>query len=145
MRKRIQTLLIEERGDATYTGVIVFTVIAMITIVLMLNVMSVVMMKSELDGAADQVARQIQLAGGVDSDTEDLIEYLRNGINAENIEFVIDTNFITAHGSNTCIQIGTPFYLTVTADTKLGGFFTFADYPLTMTSRAAGVSEVYWK
>ena len=117
----------------------------MITIVLMLNVMSVVMMKSELDGAADQVARQIQLAGGVDSDTEDLIEYLRNGINAENIEFVIDTNFITAQGSNTCIQIGTPFYLTVTADTKLGGFFTFADYSLTMTSRAAGVSEVYWK
>ena len=145
MRKRIQTLLIEERGDATYTGVIVFTVIAMITIVLMLNVMSVVMMKSELDGAADQVARQIQLAGGVDSDTEDLIEYLRNGINAENIEFVIDTNFITAQGSNTRIQIGTPFYLTVTADTKLGGFFTFADYPLKMTSRAAGVSEVYWK
>ena len=145
MRKRIQTLLIEERGDATYTGVIVFTVIAMITIVLMLNVMSVVMMKSELDGAADQVARQIQLAGGVDSDTEDLIDYLRNGINAENIEFVIDTNFITAQGSNTRIQIGTPFYLTVTADTKLGGFFTFADYPLTMTSRAAGVSEVYWK
>ena len=145
MRKRIQTLLIEERGDATYTGVIVFTVIAMITIVLMLNVMSVVMMKSELDGAADQVARQIQLAGGVDSDTEALIEYLRNGINAENIEFVIDTNFITAQGSNTRIQIGTPVYLTVTADTKLGGFFTFADYPLTMTSRAAGVSEVYWK
>ena len=145
MRKRIQILLTEERGDATYTGVIVFTVNAIITIVLMLNVMSVVMMKSELDGAADQVARQIQLAGGVDSDTEDLIEYLRNGINAENIEFVIDTNFITAQGSNTCIQIGTPFYLTVTADTKLGGFFTFADYPLTMTSRAAGVSEVYWK
>ena len=145
MKKRIQILLTEERGDATYTGVIVFTVIAMITIVLMLNVMSVVMMKSELDGAADQVARQIQLAGGVDSDTEDLIEYFRNGINAENIEFVIDTNFITAQGSNTRIQIGTPFYLTVTADTKLGGFFTFADYPLTMTSRAAGASEVYWK
>ena len=145
MRKRIQTLLTDERGDATYTGVIVFTVIAMITVVFLLNVMSVVMMKSELDGAADQVARQIQLAGGVDSDTEDLIDYLRNGINAENIEFVIDTNFITAQGSNTCIQIGTPFYLTVTADTKLGGFFTFADYPLKMTSRAAGVSEVYWK
>ena len=145
MRKRIQTLLTDERGDATYTGVIVFTVIAMITVVFLLNVMSVVMMKSELDAAADQVARQIQLAGGVDSDTEDLIEYLRNGINAENIEFVIDTNFITVQGSNTCIQIGTPFYLTVTADTKLGGFFTFADYPLTMTSRAAGVSEVYWK
>ena len=145
MRKRIQILLTEERGDATYTGVIVFTVIAMITVVFLLNVMSVVMMKSELDAAADQVARQIQLAGGVDSDTEDLIEYLRNGINAENIEFVIDTNFITAQGSNTCIQIGTPFYLTVTADTKLGGFFTFANYPLKMTSRAAGVSEVYWK
>ena len=145
MRKRIQTLLTDERGDATYTGVIVFTVIAMITVVFLLNVMSVVMMKSELDAAADQVARQIQLAGGVDSDTEDLIDYLRNGINAENIEFVIDTTFVTAQGSNTCIQIGTPFYLTVTADTKLGGFFTFADYPLTMTSRAAGVSEVYWK
>ena len=145
MRKRIQTLLTDERGDATYTGVIIFTVIAMVTVVFLLNVMSVVMMKSELDAAADQVARQIQLAGGVDSDTEDLIDYLRNGINAENIEFVINTNFITAQGCNTCIQIGTPFYLTVTADTKLGGFFTFADYPLTMTSRAAGVSEVYWK
>ena len=145
MMKRIQTILKDEKGDATYTGVIVFTVIAMITVVLMLNVMSVVMVKSELDAAADQVARQIQFAGGVDSDTEDLIEYLRDGINAENIEFVIDTNFITAQGSNMCIQIGTPFYLTVTADTKLGGFFTFSDYPLTMTSRAAGVSEVYWK
>ena len=55
MRKRIQTLLIEDRGDATYTGVIVFTVIAMITIVLMLIGMYVVIMISELDGAADQV------------------------------------------------------------------------------------------
>ena len=145
MKYKLKRILCEERGDATYTGVIIFTVIAMITVVFLLNVMSVVMMKSELDAAADQVARQIQLAGGVDSDTEDLIDYLRNGINAENIEFVIDTNFITAQGSNTCIQIGTPFYLTVTADTKLGGFFTFADYPLKMTSRAAGVSEVYWK
>ena len=145
MKYKLKRILCEERGDATYTGVIIFTVIAMVTVVFLLNVMSVVMMKSELDAAADQVARQIQLAGGVDSDTEDLIDYLRNGINAENIEFVIDTNFITAQGSNTCIQIGTPFYLTVTADTKLGGFFTFADYPLTMTSRAAGVSEVYWK
>ena len=145
MKYKLKRILCEERGDATYSGVIVFTIIAMITVIFLLNVMSVVMMKSELDAAADQVARQIQLAGGVDSDTEDLIEYLRNGINAENIEFVIDTNFITAQGSNTCIQIGTPFYLTVTADTKLGGFFTFADYPLKKTSRAAGVSEVYWK
>ena len=64
MKYKLKRILCEERGDATYTGVIVFTVIAMITIVLLLNVMSVVMVKSELDAAADQVARQIQLAGG---------------------------------------------------------------------------------
>ena len=48
-------------------------------------------------------------------------------------------------GMNRAIQLGTPFYITITGRAKLGGFWNFNLVNITVVSRGAGVSEHYWK
>ena len=43
------------------------------------------------------------------------------------------------------IQLGAPFYITITGRAKLGGFWNFNLVNITVVSRGAGVSEHYWK
>ena len=43
------------------------------------------------------------------------------------------------------IQLGTPFYITITGRAKLGGFWNFNLVNITVVSRGTGVSEHYWK
>ena len=43
------------------------------------------------------------------------------------------------------IQLGSPFYITIEGNAKLGGFGTFDLVHITVVSRGAGVSEHYWK
>ena len=141
MRKLIKN----ERGDATYISVIIFTLIAMLTITVMSSILSVVQTKGKIDVAVDQIVRQIQLSGKVDSNTDDMKAYFMQTFNCDDVEFEIDSQFITRDGCVTCIQLGTPFYFKVKATMHLGGFWKFAKFPLTMTTQSAGVSEHYWK
>ena len=43
------------------------------------------------------------------------------------------------------IQIGSPFYVTVTGRCSLGGFWNFRLINITIRATGAGVSEHYWK
>jgi len=116
------------------------------TLAVIIDVLSIVLTKQKLDAAADQVTRQIQLAGKVDTDTEQLLETLTADLGkATAITYAIDTDYITKEGCTTAIQLGTPFYLKITADVQLGGFWQLVGIPMQLTSTAAGVSERYWK
>lgn len=145
LQRIIRSRLKNERGEGTYIAIIIFTAVAMITIAVMSSVMSVVMTKSRLDMAVDQIVRQIQLAGKTDADTADLEVFLANNIAADDVDITITSTFITRDGCTTCIQLGTPFYITANAKVHLGGFWIFENYPIEMTANAAGVSERYWK
>ena len=52
---------------------------------------------------------------------------------------------VTSCGSTNRIQIGTPFYVTVTGRCYLGGFWKLNLVPIDMKANGAGVSEHYWK
>ncbi|MFQ9873878.1 DUF4320 family protein [Waltera sp.] len=52
---------------------------------------------------------------------------------------------VTSSGSTSRIQIGTPFYVTVTGRCYLGGFWKMNLVPIDMKANGAGVSEHYWK
>ena len=92
--------------------------------------------------AADQLTRQIQLAGEVNADTDRLFESIAGRIGgAEDLEYTVSTHYLTGKK----IQLGTPFSVTVTGTAHLGGFGDFALFPVRLVSYGAGVSEEYWK
>ena len=143
---KIKKALFNERGEATYINSVVYILIVVVMLTVIMDVLAVIMTKQKLDSAADQVTRQIQLAGKVDDDTESLLNYLSGDVGkADSITYSIDTTYITKDGCPTAIQLGTPFYLTLTADVNLGGFWELIGIPITLQSKAAGVSERYWK
>ena len=111
---------IDDRGEVNYVSTVVYILVVVIMIAVIMDVLAVIMTKQKMDSAADQITRQIQLAGKVDGDTDALVDFLSEGL-------------------------GTPFYLTITADLHLGGFWQITGLPIQLTANCAGVSERYWK
>ena len=66
---------------------------------------------------------------------------------AENISYSIDATYTSPRpsGMTNAIQLGTPFFITIEGDAKLGGFWNFDLVNITVVARGSGVSEHYWK
>lgn len=132
------------RGEANYFSAVFYIFIAVVVLAFILNLFSIISTKQELDHAVDQMVKQIQLAGEVNSDTEELFDYLCGEIEgAANIRYDIETDY--KPGRRNAIQLGTPFYITLTGRAKLGGMWNFDFVNITIVARGAGVSERYWK
>ena len=130
------------RAEGTYISTVIFVLIAVIFIGLIINLFSIIAAKSQMDAAADQLTRQIQLAGEVNSDTDHLFSDITGHISAEeNIQYSVSTHYLTGKK----IQLATPFSVTVTGTAYLGGFGDFNIFPINLVSYGAGVSEEYWK
>ena len=135
-----------EKGEINYISAVIFVLIAVITLMLIIDVLSVVSTKQKIDIAADRMARQIELSGKVDAETDTLLDYLTVDVgNVESVTYSVDSEFITKAGCDKAIQLGTPFYVEVTSTMKLGDIVGFIGIPITLTSRSCGVSERYWK
>ncbi len=120
----------------------------MLLLAFILDLFSIISTKQELDHCADQMVKQIQLSGGINGETDQLFHFLCSQIEgAENISYSIDASYKspTPSGMSRAIQLGTPFYITITGRAKLGGFWNFNLVNITVVSRGAGVSEHYWK
>ena len=141
-------ILKNEHGDVNYFSTVVFIFIAVLLLAFILNLFSIISTKQELDHCADQMVKQIQLSGGINGETDQLFQFLCSQIEgAENISYSIDASYKspTPSGMSRAIQLGTPFYITITGRAKLGGFWNFDLVRINIVSRAAGVSEHYWK
>ena len=136
------TVLKTKRAEGTYISTVIFVLIAVVFIGLIINLFSIIAAKSQMDAAADQLTRQIQLAGEVNSDTDHLFSDITGHISAaENIQYSVSTHYLTGKK----IQLATPFSVTVTGTAYLGGFGDFNIFPINLVSYGAGVSEEYWK
>ena len=133
---------LNKKGEGTYIDTVVFILVAVIFIAFILNLFSIISAKQQLDVCADQLTRQIQLAGEVNSTTDSLFQTLCGDLGAvENVSYTVDTTY----HSGRKIQLGTPFRVTVTATAYLGGFGDFGLFPIELTASGAGISEEYWK
>jgi len=129
-----------DRAEADYISTVVFVFVAVLILAFVLNLFSIISVKRQLDLAADQMVKQIQLAGGVNGDTDALFAFLSSEITgAQNITYTVDAPNAAR------IQLGTPFFVTVTGRANLGGMWNFNVSIVTIESRGAGVSEHYWK
>lgn len=145
---KLSKLLKSDKGDANYMSTVVFIFIAVILLAFIINLFGIISTKQQLDHAADQMVKQIQLSGGINSDTEELFDFLCSQISsAENISYDIDSSYHTPRpsGMQKAIQLGTPFYITIQGKAQLGGFWNFDLVNITIVARGAGVSEHYWK
>lgn len=141
MKKKIQRVLLSERGDSSYISSFVYIFVVVIMIAFIINVFHIITVKQEMDHMADQLVKQIQLNGGTNSDTSSLFNYLAGEMS--DVDGL--TYQITCPGNSDRIQIGTPFYVSITGRCYLGGIWKFNLIPINMRAQGAGVSEHYWK
>lgn len=145
---RIKRILKSDRGEANYISTVVYIFVAVVILAFIINLFSIISTKQQLDHCADQMVKQIQLSGGVDSDTEALFHYLSGEIQgATDIHYTIDSDYHSPRpsGMDKAIQLGTPFFITITGKASLGGFWDLEVSRITIVARGAGVSERYWK
>ncbi|MCD7966736.1 MAG: DUF4320 family protein [Clostridiaceae bacterium] len=148
MLQKLKKSLGNDRAEANYFSTVVFIFIAVLLLAFIIDLFSMISTKQELDHAADQMVKQIQLSGGVNQETEELFSFLCSQIEgADNISYSIDATYKTPtpSGMDHAIQLGSPFYITIDGDARLGGFWNFDLVHITVVSRGAGVSEHYWK
>ena len=147
-QNKIRKILRDERGEANYFSTMVFIFIAVLLLAFILNLFSIISAKQELDHCADQMVKQIQLSGGINSETEELFDFLCSQITgADNISYYVEASYKspTPSGMRRAIQLGNPFYITIEGDARLGGFWNFSLVHIRIVARGAGVSEHYWK
>ena len=141
MKKKLKRLLLSERGDSSYISSFVYILVVVILVAFIINVFHIISTKQEMDHIADQLVKQIQLNGGVSGETDSLFSFLSSEISdVEGLSYQVSGPGDTGH-----IQIGTPFYVTVTGRCHLGGFWNFNLVPINVRSQGAGVSEHSWK
>lgn len=137
-----------DRGEANYFSAVVFIFIGVLLLAFIIDLFGIISTKQELDHCADQMVKQIQLSGGINSETDQLFDFLCSEIKgADHITYSIDTTYKspTPSGMRRGIQLGTPFFITIEGQAKLGGFWNFNLVRITVVARGSGVSEHYWK
>ena len=141
MRKKLKRLLLSERGDSSYISSFIYILVVVILVAFIINVFHIISVKQEMDHITDQIVKQIQLNGGISGDTDTLFSFHTDQMSGlDGLSYQV-----SGSGNTGRIQIGTPFYVTVTGRCYLGGFWKFNLVPINVRSQGAGVSEYYWK
>lgn len=130
----MRKLLCSKRGEG-YIDVCIIVLVVIMILALFNAAAPVMTVKMQLDNFADELVREAEISGRIGAETtararvlsektglSPKIEWSRNGKIPLNQEFTVT--------------------LTVTLDIGFGGFGSF---PVTLTSKASGKSEVYWK
>ena len=141
MRKKLRRFLLSERGDSPYISSFIYILVVVILVAFIINVFHIISVKQEMEHITDQIVKQIQLNGGISGDTDTLFSFLTDQMSGvDGLSYQV-----SGSGNTGRIQIGTPFYVTVTGRCYLGGFWKFNLVPINVRSQGAGVSEYYWK
>ena len=127
--------LLQSRRGEGYIDVIIVVLVIMLFIALAVNVFPVFIAKNQLDTFADELMREAEIAGRVGSETTAKANQLKTQIG-------IDPAISWSRTGN--IQLNTEVTVTLTLRHDIG-FFNFGSFPITLTSKATGKSEVYWK
>lgn len=130
----MRKLLRSKRAEGYFNVVIIVLVVVMV-IALIMAVAPVVSTKIQLENYADEIVREAEIAGRIGSETASRAQILteKTGISPR-IEW-------SRTGK---IQLNQEFTVTCTYTMDIG-FGEFGSFSVTLTARASGKSEVYWK
>lgn len=126
---------LKNKQGSGYIDVVVIVLSAILVIALATSVFPVYIAKSQLDSFTQELCREAEICGRIGSETtsREITLSQRLGI-APNVEW----------SKNGKIQLNEEFTVTATLEYDIG-FASFASFPVTLTSKAIGKSEVYYK
>lgn len=126
---------LKNKKGSGYIDVVVIVLSAILVIALATSVFPVYIAKSQLDSFTQELCREAEICGRIGSETtsREITLSQRLGI-APNVEW----------SKNGKIQLNEEFTVTATMECDIG-FGSFASFPVTLTSKAIGKSEVYYK
>jgi hypothetical protein len=127
-------ILKSKRGEG-YIDVVVVVLVAMMVIAMAVKVYPVFVVKSDLNTFANELARVAEIEGRIGSETSAKKNELRASLGIDPV-----VNWSTS-GS---IDLNDEFSLVLTLPADIG-FFEFGSFPITLTAKATGRSEVYHK
>jgi Tfp pilus assembly protein PilE len=127
-------ILRSKRGEG-YIDVVVVVLVAMMVIAMAVKVYPVFVVKSDLNTFANELARVAEIEGRIGSETTAKKNELRASIG-------IDPTVNWSTSGN--IDLNEEFSLVLTLPVDIG-FFEFGSFPITLTAKATGRSEVYHK
>ena len=131
----IAQILRQKRGEG-FMDVAVIVLAAMLVIALAVRVLPIFMDKHKLDTFAAELVREAELSGRVGSETSERENKLKENLGiAPAISWSRTGN----------IQINHEVTVTLTLQRNLGLFGGIGNFPVTLTSRATGKSEVFHK
>lgn len=131
--KKISILLKEKRAEG-YLDTTVLVLAAVMVIAIAVHVCSVYITKIQLDNFADELIREAEIAGRVDWETEQREITLREKTGL--------TPTVTWSQTGN-IQLNQEVTVILTLDKDIGLFGVFGSFPIRLTAKATGKSEVY--
>ncbi|MDA3845704.1 MAG: DUF4320 family protein [Vallitaleaceae bacterium] len=127
-------ILKDKRGEG-YIDAVVILLVALLVIALGMKVFPVFVAKNELNTFANELARVAEIEGSIGSVTNN---------KANELEALMKINPTITWSTSGRVQLNDEFTVTVMRVVDIG-FFEFGSYPITLTAKASGRSEVYWK
>ncbi|WP_141499731.1 DUF4320 family protein [Paenibacillus luteus] len=127
--------LSNKRGEG-YLDVVVLVLAVMLCMALVLKVTPVFMTKSQLDTFATELVREAEISGRVGQETTQQTGKLQaqTGLNPA-----------IAWSRTGKLQINEEVTVTLKTTVNIGLFGDFGSFPIELTAKASGKSEVYWK
>lgn len=132
--KRLKEILKDQRGEG-YVDVVVILLVALLVIALGMKVFPVFVAKNELNTFANELARVAEIEGRIGSATN---------IKENELEALMGFSPDVSWSTSGRVQLNDEFTVTVTREVDIG-FFELGSFPITLTAKASGRSEVYWK
>lgn len=131
----LKWLLKNKRGEG-FIDVCVLVLAVALVLALVVRIAPVFVATQNLDVFADELVRTAEISGRVGPATSAKAADLRE-------ETGLDPHISWSDSGK--IQLGNEVSVTLATTVNLGLFGEFASFPVTLTARATGTSEVYWK
>lgn len=133
---RLKNLLSDNRGEG-YIDVAVLVLCVVLVLALAFSVLPVFTAKQQLDSYAAELAREAEIVGRVGSETTARANELSEQMNL--------TPSSISWSKTGRLQLNEEVTVTVTLDMDIGLFGGFGSFPVELTAKTSGKSEVYWK
>lgn len=131
--KKLKEIWKGQRGEG-YIDTAVLVLCAMLVIAIAVRVYPVYITKLQLDNFADELIREMEIAGCVGAETSARERTLQEKMG-------IAPSVTWSKTGN--IQLNEEVTVTLTLDRNIGLFGGFGSFPVRLTARASGKSEVY--
>ncbi|MEK4261896.1 DUF4320 family protein [Paenibacillus sp. FSL L8-0499] len=127
--------LINKRGEG-YVDVVVLVMAVMLCVALVIKVIPVFVTKYQLDTFAAELAREAEISGRVGQETTQ---------RAAELQVQTGLHPTISWSRTGQIQINQEFMVTLNTTVNIGLFGDFGSFPIELTAKGPGKSEVYWK